>query len=117
MGWKIKRKFKWGFSTGHCVLIFITLWIILAQSCMKFRIEDSKARTEFEQKGLPVSFLNLKVEGISLHYAKSGSDTLPTLFFIHGSPGSWDAFKGYMMDTALLRNFRIIFFLNYFIYQ
>ena len=75
---------------------------------MKFRIEDSKARTEFEQKGLHVSFHDLKVEGISLHYAKTGSDSLPTLFFIHGSPGSWDAFKGYMMDTNLLNHFRII---------
>ena len=102
MGWKIKRKFKWGF------LIFITVWIIFAQSCMKFRIEDSKASTEFEQKGLHVSFQTLKTEDISLHYAKTGSDSLPTLFFIHGSPGSWDAFKGYMMDTALLNHFRII---------
>ena len=102
MGWKIKRKFKWGF------LIFIAIWIIFAQSCMKFRIEDSKARTEFEQRGLRISFLNLKEDAISLHYAKTGSDTLPTLFFIHGSPGSWDAFKGYMMDTGLLNHFRII---------
>lgn len=102
MAWKIKRKFKWG------ALIFVTVWIILAQSCMKFRIADSKAKTEFEQKGLSVIFLNVKVDGISLHYAKTGADTLPTLFFIHGSPGSWDAFKGYMMDSALLLHFRII---------
>lgn len=102
MGWKIKRKFKWG------LLIFITVWIIFAQSCMKFRIEDSNARIEFEQKGLHINFQDLKVEGISLHYAKTGPDTLPTLFFIHGSPGSWDAFKGYMMDTSLLNHFRII---------
>lgn len=43
-----------------------------------------------------------------LHYVKTGADSLPTLFFIHGSPGSWDAFKGYMMDSALFRHFRII---------
>jgi pimeloyl-ACP methyl ester carboxylesterase len=102
MGWKIKRKFKWA------LLVFFTVWIILAQSCMKFRINDSNARAEFEQKGLSVSFGRLQVAGISLHYAKTGSDTLPTLFFIHGSPGSWDAFKGYMMDSDLLQHFRII---------
>jgi len=80
----------------------------MAQSCMKFRISDSKAKQEFEQKGLHVSFHYTDVNEKGLHYAKSGSDTLPTLFFIHGSPGSWDAFKIYMMDTDLLRHFRLI---------
>ncbi len=102
MGLTIRKRFKWG------LLFFVTAWIIFAQSCMKFRISDRKAGAEFEQKGLHVSFLNLKTEGISLHYAKAGADTMPTLFLIHGSPGSWDAFKIYMMDTALLQRFRII---------
>lgn len=102
MSRKISKKFKWG------LLIFITLWIIFAQSCMKFRISDTQAKTEFEQKGLHVSFINVKTGDGTLHYVKTGIDSLPTLFFIHGSPGSWDAFKGYMMDSALLRYFRII---------
>ncbi len=99
---KSKRKLKWG------LLIFITCWIIFAQSCMKFRISDSKAKKQFEEKHIPVSFLDVKADGIALHYVKTGNDSLPTLFFIHGSPGSWDAFKIYMMDTALLQHFRII---------
>ncbi len=102
MGRKIRKRFKWG------LLFFVTGWILFAQSCMKFRISDSKAGAEFEKKGLQVRFLNLKAGGISLHYAKAGLDTMPTLFFIHGSPGSWDAFKSYMMDTDLLHHFRII---------
>lgn len=80
----------------------------MAQSCMKFRISDSKATQEFEQKGVHISFHYTGGGKSGLHYAKSGSDTLPTLFFIHGSPGSWDAFKIYMMDTALLQHFRMI---------
>lgn len=102
MAWKIKRRFKWG------LLFFITVWVIFAQSCMKFRIDDNSAKKEFEQKGLSVHFFTMKEDGMPLHYAKTGSDTLPTLFFVHGSPGSWDAFKIYMMDTALLQKFRII---------
>ena len=102
MSRKISKKFKWG------LLIFIILWIIFAQSCVKFRISDTQAKTEFEQKGLHVSFINVKTGDGTLHYVKTGIDSLPTLFFIHGSPGSWDAFKGYMMDSALLRHFRII---------
>lgn len=99
---KITRRLKWGF------LIFLSGWIVMAQSCMKFRISDSKAKQEFEQKGLQASFHYTDAHEKGLHYVKCGSDTLPTLFFVHGSPGSWDAFKIYMMDTALLQHFRII---------
>ncbi len=102
MGIKINRKFKWGF------LMFLAAWIIFAQSCMKFRITDSRAQSEFAQKGISISLLSFNVDGIKMHYAKTGNDTLPTLFFVHGSPGSWDAFKNYMMDSDLLHHFRII---------
>jgi pimeloyl-ACP methyl ester carboxylesterase len=99
---KIKKRLKWSF------LIFLFCWIVMAQSCMKFRISDSKAKQEFEQKGLSVSFHYTGADKKGMHYVKTGADTLPTLFFVHGSPGSWDAFKIYMMDTALLQHFRII---------
>ena len=99
---KIKKRLKWSF------LIFLLCWIIMAQSCMKFRISDSKANQEFEQKGLHVSFHYTDMNEKGLHYVKTGADTLPTLFFVHGSPGSWDAFKIYMMDADLLQHFRII---------
>lgn len=102
MNKKIKKRLKWS------LLIFLLCWIVMAQSCMKFRISDSKAKQEFEQIGLHISFQYTDADEKGLHYAKAGADTLPTLFFVHGSPGSWDAFKIYMMDTALLQHFRII---------
>ncbi len=75
---------------------------------MKFRISDSKAKKQFEEKQVSANFLNVEVRGISVHYVKTGNDSLPTLFFVHGSPGSWDAFKIYMMDSLLLQHFRLI---------
>jgi len=50
----------------------------------------------------------IKINGFPLHYAVTGSDTLPTLLFVHGTPGSWDAFQNYLMDSALLQHYRII---------
>ncbi|RTY82386.1 alpha/beta hydrolase [Flavobacterium sp. ZB4P23] len=32
----------------------------------------------------------------------------PDLFFIHGSPGSWNAFKEYFQDALLLKKYRMI---------
>ena len=54
MAWKLNKKFKWG------LLIFFITWIILAQSCMKFRIDDNSATKEFAQKNLTVHFFTVK---------------------------------------------------------
>lgn len=43
-----------------------------------------------------------------IHYLQTGNPTNPTLFFVHGSPGSWDAYKEYIKDTLLLKHFRMI---------
>jgi pimeloyl-ACP methyl ester carboxylesterase len=72
------------------------------------REPDRTAIAEFSKKGVTLTFITIKVGDASLHYAKTGNDSLPTLLFIHGSPGSWTAYKRYLMDTALLRHFRMI---------
>ena len=90
------------------LLAFLISWLIFAQSCMRFRISDRKAKLEFQEKGIPVHFATFRVNDATLHYVKTGSDSLPSLFFVHGSPGSWDAFKQYMMDSTLRSHFRII---------
>ncbi len=90
------------------LIIFFGTWLVLAQSCMRMRMSDDAAKKEFEQKKLHLIFCYLNSNGLNMHYVKIGSDTMPTLFFIHGSPGSWDAFKLYLQDTDLLANFRII---------
>lgn len=100
----LKRKL----SKKMYVLLFFFCWIVFAQSCMRMRISDNDANKEFTNKGLQIHFTTIKKNGTDLHYAKVGVDTLPTLFFIHGSPGSWDAFKTYMQDSILLQKFRII---------
>jgi pimeloyl-ACP methyl ester carboxylesterase len=83
-------------------------WVICAQSCFQMRETDRAAKTEFVEKGINITFCHLKVGGVMLHYVKTGGEKLPTLFFIHGSPGSWDAYKEYLADTNLLRYFRVI---------
>lgn len=36
-----------------------------------------------------------------LHFASSGPSSKPMILFVHGSPGSWDAFGGYLGDLDL----------------
>jgi pimeloyl-ACP methyl ester carboxylesterase len=88
--------------------IIILLWLIIAQSCMKFKISDSEAKKEFEKEGVAFTTKTVKLGKRHIHYALSGNDELPTIIFIHGSPGSWNAFTQYMKDKELLSKYRMI---------
>ncbi len=88
--------------------VILGTWIIFAQSCMKFRMSDSKASKSFAKNGIQLFTQTIVVNGFNLHYAKTGNDSLPTLFFVHGSPGSWDAFSVYMQDKDLLAKYRMV---------
>ncbi|BDD04719.1 alpha/beta fold hydrolase [Aureibacter tunicatorum] len=49
---------------------------------------------------------NYHKEGSKLQvYSNHKSSGKPILFFIHGSPGSWQAFKGYLQDEELSRDY------------
>jgi pimeloyl-ACP methyl ester carboxylesterase len=88
--------------------IILLIWLVLAQSCMMMREPDDKAKKDFEKNGVPLTTATITVDGKHLHYALTGSDTLPTLFFVHGTPGSWDAFQNYLKDKDLLQRFRMV---------
>jgi pimeloyl-ACP methyl ester carboxylesterase len=96
------------FSKAISSLFIIVLWLLFSAGCMKMRMTDANAKDEFNKASITIQFHNVKVNGNTLHYAITGSDTLPTLVFIHGSPGSWDAFKAYLKDSLLLTKFRMI---------
>jgi pimeloyl-ACP methyl ester carboxylesterase len=95
-------------KTMFIFLIVLIGWSIFAQSCMKFRMSDSKAKVNFAKANIALYTETVTINGFKLHYAKTGNDSLPTLFFVHGSPGSWDAFSVYMQDKDLLAKYRVV---------
>jgi pimeloyl-ACP methyl ester carboxylesterase len=102
----MKKKRIMKISLGGFTIIL--LWLIIAQSCMKFKISDSEAKKDFEKEGVPLTTKTVKVGKRHIHYSQSGNDTLPTIVFVHGSPGSWNAFTQYMKDDELLSKYRMI---------
>src|SRR5689334_4247765 len=90
------------------ILILCTFWLVQAQRTMQFREADDVAKMEFGKLGITLVTKTIDVDKSHLHYVKVGNDTLPTLFFVHGSPGSWDAFKAYLQDSALAQQYRMI---------
>ena len=106
VSYNIMRRFM---KISFMVLAFLlVLWLILAQSCMKFRMSDKEAKKKFDEAGVALQTAVKKMDGVNLHYAQTGSDTLPTLLFVHGTPGSWDAFKNYLKNKELLQYYRLI---------
>ncbi len=62
----------------------------------------------FKEKQVDYIDQNLTVQDRNIHYIQTGNQDAPTLVFIHGSPGSWDAYKNYLTDPLLNQKFRII---------
>lgn len=88
--------------------VILIVWIILAPSCMTFREPDSEMKKDFEQHGVTLTTVSEKIDGRTMHYAKTGKDSLPTIYFIHGTPGSWDDFAGFLRDKELVQQYRLI---------
>lgn len=93
---------------GILITLILLAWILFAQVAFKFRTPDKDAIMAFRKNQVQLSFHDLEIEGHNIHYAQTGNDTLPTLIFIHGSPGSWDAFEAYLQDEELLKKFRMV---------
>ena len=85
------------------VILFslLVFYILICQSCMTMRMSSSKTVTFFNNAKTIFKDSTIKVGENKIHYIETGKEDNPTLFFVHGSPGSWDAFKDYLKDTLL----------------
>jgi len=80
----------------------------MLENCLTLRTSDKKAVRDFQKKGVNLIPHTLHIRDRELHYVSVGSDTLRTIVFIHGSPGSWNAFERYLTDPTLRSRFRMI---------
>lgn len=76
-------------------------------ACLTLRSDDMEAVKRFKKLGIDISLADFHVSGRKIHYVKIGADTMPTIVFVHGSPGSWDAFEGFLQSNSLLSKFRM----------
>ena len=103
-----RNRVRWGYIAA--LLVGIAL---LLPQCVSIRMSD-KAITEYF-KNAPVKplFHTLQTDGRTIHYAQLDPpgpqpDSMPLVVFVHGSPGSWDAFIAYFRDSTLYRRARLI---------
>ncbi len=66
-------------------------------STIKFYATHGKPKFQFSQHG-----------DLTLRYVESGVSSHATVLFIHGTPGSWTAFAGYVNEPSLQKKARLI---------
>ena len=103
--YKIKSNKK---LNSCATMLFVT--ILVATSCMKARTSDSKTYKKFKKANVHVSVHRIPFVQKEIRYIKSGiqDTTKPLILFVHGAPGSSDAFYDYLMDTNLVQKAQMI---------
>ena len=100
------------FFKSHKIKIIIfsilVFYLLICQSCMTMRTSHSKTKVYFETSKTDFIDSTITIADRKIHYIQTGKKENPTLFFVHGSPGSWDNFKEYLKDSLLLKKYRMI---------
>jgi pimeloyl-ACP methyl ester carboxylesterase len=100
--------------TKRLVISYLALLIIsqLFSSCMSFKMTTQEINTKFKGFGRKPTEHKIKVvvsgKEREINYAEIGDDSKPVVIFIHGSPGSWNAFIDFMHDSTLLEKVKIV---------
>jgi pimeloyl-ACP methyl ester carboxylesterase len=94
-------------ARSHTVLSCLTL-LILCSSCLTMRMNERQVRAYFKKHEVIGSRHKYRVDYRTMHYVKSGNDSLPLVLFIHGSPGSFKAFIHFLVDSSLVQHAMLI---------
>ena len=84
------------------------IYLVFCQSCMRMRMTPKETKAFFTASKTNYIDSSKEIDGFTIHYIETGNKNASTLFFVHGSPGSWDAYKDYLKDTLLLSKYRMI---------
>ena len=91
-------------DTMKIILSFFTLLLSACMNPMK-SIEPQKAEFNTHYKD---NFINYTSHGRTLRAAWSGDATKPPLLFVHGSPGSFDAWADFLINKDLQAHYHIL---------
>ena len=82
--------------------------LLFVHSCITMRTTPKKAKAFFNEAQVSYKDTTLTVLEQEVHYMETGNANASNLVFIHGSPGSWDAWKAYLIDSTLKKKYRLI---------
>lgn len=87
------------------ILIVLAAPVLFLHSCMpSFRMSSKEVDNYFKSRNLSANQHQYKYEWRDIHYVTAGDSTKPLVLFVHGSPGSLDAFIGFLAVEKLREN-------------
>jgi hypothetical protein len=89
-------------SVAGTINLVILAAVILWSGCTMPPYDKAAIEAKLQGDRKP-SFHELAVGSRTIFYAETGDPSQPPVAFIHGTPGSWMAFGGYLGDDCLRR--------------
>ncbi|MBX2840346.1 MAG: alpha/beta hydrolase [Flammeovirgaceae bacterium] len=71
-------------------------------------MSEEKLNKYFEGKPVQPELDQYTVQERTINYLSVGADTLPLVLFVHGAPGSLDAFIDFVSDSAIASKARLV---------
>ncbi|MFL5810240.1 MAG: alpha/beta fold hydrolase [Flavisolibacter sp.] len=107
---KIKRRGRW-FRRLLRILGVLIFSLILAcfifDYYVQFRKSDEELNKIFSDNHIPATIKYYETHGRKLRYVSVGNDSLPTVLFLHGSPGSMSYYSWRFKDSSMQNRFKI----------
>lgn len=93
-------------------VIIILFGLIIISSLIfdhfvQFRKADKELQQIFSENNIPATIHYYSTQGRKLRYVSVGNEDLPTLLFLHGSPGSMSYYSWRFMDDSIQNKFRV----------
>lgn len=89
-------------------ILLISL-VFLFDSCFKrLVLSDKQIEERYAQSSRKPKSGSYFYNSRKLHYMEAGSDSLPTVIFIHGAPGAWYGYIEYIDDTLLQTKYNLV---------
>ncbi len=70
--------------------------------CFMFRMTSKSAEKYFLENNVAAELDIYSIGQRTINYVSIPNPTKPTILFFHGAPGSWSAFKEFLIDTTLV---------------
>jgi pimeloyl-ACP methyl ester carboxylesterase len=94
-------------SVADTINLVILTAVIMWSGCTMPPYDKAAIEAKLQGDRKP-AFHELTVGGRTIFYAETGDPARPPVAFIHGTPGSWMAFGGYLGDDNLRRTAHMI---------
>ncbi|MEM6766350.1 MAG: alpha/beta hydrolase [Bacteroidota bacterium] len=87
--------------------ILLVVYVIF-RFFLNFEPSEEELANRFSKSPYPPEHITYQVGEEQMHYVATGPAEAPVMLFVHGSPGSWNAFASYLADSSLQSRFRMI---------